>query len=1333
MNSLFRWSPKRWISLFGTGCAVVGLALSAQAGPFDAPPAGPDAERAHKWPRGDADAAPEKEEQQFRLNYFNTNWESVIKSFAKETGSELIMDKVPPGKFTRRDRTQYTRHEAVNIFNRELEPAGFRLSEHGKYLIVLDLDQLRTRYRRPVMSQETGTSSAIPPRVTEIPSHSEYYPRRFTGVDVARKRARPQTASARRAIQQVSHEIPVAKTAPSPQLQLTVGTKSSSLEIARFLHESFGAESKTVDSGPDGLPAFRVSRKPEAPGEQPVDVEVGIDIVRNRLVVDAPQQAATQLKALIGLVDRTAQERLDAQKKMESLRSLPAQQDVAREAEELLPTMRILPSHQNVAQVAEELQPTMRRLLALAQPPAGAAQTPAAPSAPQGGVQAAPNLRGEVTVYPVPELNALVVTGPQRDVDAVIKVIKQIEELSTGTTPSIDYILLENVDSSQLATMLESVYTNLLARRTTVTAPGVTQPTTSRASVSIIPVSKPNALLVIAPQKEFAAIEELVAKLDIPVDPQTQFEVFHLKAAISSQVRQLVDDFFADRTDLGGSVSVYSNARTNSVIVRARPRDLSEAAALIRKLDRDRAAKAQLKVIPLEFSVASDIATVLNEAIRALILPPGQSASGQQVVQQTATTGENAQALREIKSFALEFMGDDQKLIKSGALLDVRITPDPTINSLIVTAPKDSMALIEALIHHIDHEPASIGEIKVFTLQNADATQALTMLDSLFGQAAAAGGLGGAAAATAGQGVQIAGAVNVANVLIPVRFSVDIRTNSVIVIGGADAVRVVEAILLRLDQDNVRQQQTTVIKLQNRDATVVANAVTTFIQNQLALAQVQPELISNIEYLERSVVVVPEATTNAVLVSASPRFYTQVIDMIRRLDAAPPQVIIQALIVEVQLDSTDEFGIELGLQDSILFNRGGPSMPGSANNPGFLFNTATIGNNSVRPNNLAGQALSNLSVGRTNTDLGFGGLVLSAASENISILIRALASRRNVQILSRPQIRTLDNVEASVFVGRDVPVVTNVNINSQTGQASPVTQQQPAGIQLTVRPRINPDGTVVLETATQKSAFNTAAGAGVPIFVNSDGTTINAPIRDRAEALSSVSVPNGHTVILGGMITQTDTTLTHKVPWLGDVPILGQAFRYDSSVTSRRELLIFLTPRVILNDADSEYIKQVESERMHHVESDLEEMQGPIFSVAPEEFDPELLNKQNKLYFPMQSTYQMEPSDMGQGMMTPQQMPPGQMTPQQMSPRQIPPGQVAPPPAPGPARNPTPAPNPAPSPNPTPNNGADANDAGGTIQPMGYTFPQVVETLPQRENSPPPPTKTKRKLWPFRK
>ncbi|WP_437231112.1 hypothetical protein SH661x_002366 [Planctomicrobium sp. SH661] len=330
----------------------------------------------------------------------------------------------------------------------------------------------------------------------------------------------------------------------------------------------------------------------------------------------------------------------------------------------------------------------------------------------------------------------------------------------------------------------------------------------------------------------------------------------------------------------------------------------------------------------------------------------------------------------------------------------------------------------------------------------------------------------------------------------------------------------------------------------------------------------------------------------------------------------PPQVFIQALLVEVQLGNTDEFGVEVGVQDSVLFNRSvvnnlvtltqtvtSPNGTQTTNQnvvsqtsiPGFHFNNQPLGNNTtVSPSTVGTQGLSNLGVGRVNGDLGYGGLVLSASSESVSVLLRALSAHHQIDILSRPQIRTLDNHEAVIQIGQQVPVVDGVAVTA-VGSANPVIRQDQAGIILRVLPRIGQDGLVQMNVNAEKSAFQLAAGTGVPIFTDAtNGNVIEAPVKDVTSAETVVSARDGQTIILGGMITRDQTTVSRRVPWLGDIPVVGMAFRYDSSKLVRKELLIFLTPHVLLDEADESRIKQIEAEKIDMPWEPAYQMHGPI-------------------------------------------------------------------------------------------------------------------------------------------
>lgn len=427
------------------------------------------------------------------------------------------------------------------------------------------------------------------------------------------------------------------------------------------------------------------------------------------------------------------------------------------------------------------------------------------------------------------------------------------------------------------------------------------------------------------------------------------------------------------------------------------------------------------------------------------------------------------------------------------------------------------------------------------------------------------------------------------------------ESNSMIITDVVRNLRKLDQLLLLSERD-VIQRPISVVKLNYAPADKVAAAINEFFGATNTSAVPPTAMRGNAPSFDNNRVhVVPEMETQSILVNAQPRFLSAVHQFIQKLDAPPQQVVIKAMLVEVDLGALDEFGVELGVQDSILFERSiidnlltltetvtngdiqttDQRIVSQSGNPGFAFNNQPLGNNTaINPSRFGTQGLSNFSVGRVNGDLGFGGLVLSGGSDSVNVLLRAIAAKREVSILSRPQIRTVHNKTAKIQIGQEVPVVDGVTVNA-VGSANPVIRQSEAGIILEVTPRISPDGNVVVEVNAEKSSYREGPGSGVPIFTDaSTGNVIEAPIKDLTKADGTVSVRDGQTIVLGGMIGNQTITVESKVPVLGDIPLLGRLFRHDLEQVQRKELLIFLTPTVLWTEAHDAHHLQQETDRI---------------------------------------------------------------------------------------------------------------------------------------------------------
>jgi type II secretory pathway component GspD/PulD (secretin) len=425
------------------------------------------------------------------------------------------------------------------------------------------------------------------------------------------------------------------------------------------------------------------------------------------------------------------------------------------------------------------------------------------------------------------------------------------------------------------------------------------------------------------------------------------------------------------------------------------------------------------------------------------------------------------------------------------------------------------------------------------------------------------------------------------------RFAVETRTNSIIATGSAGDLELVTAMVIALDENEElwtrRQRKTHVVRLKNASAETVAEAVNQFVADVLEAEQPIDGLLSPAEQMDRQVIIVPEEVTNSLIISSTDWFFDRIVDLVEQLDARQPMVVIQVLIAAVRLNDTDEFGIELGLQDSILFNR---SVGGV---PGFLFNNAALGNDTTAADShiVGGQGLGHFDLGRTNDDLGYGGLVISASSEAVSVLIRALKENRRVDVLGRPQIMTVDKVTARILVGQTVRIPSGTD-TTQFGTVNLNTTPEDVGLELQVTPRVSSDGQVFMEIVTQRSELGPEE-EGTVIAVSATGDAYRSPRIDRAQAETSVTAMSGQTIILGGMITTDRSQVTRKVPWLGDVPVLGHLFRFDSFQEEKTELLIVMTPHIVNSLEEAELVKQVEAARMNWCLNDVLEVHGDIY------------------------------------------------------------------------------------------------------------------------------------------
>jgi type II secretory pathway component GspD/PulD (secretin) len=209
--------------------------------------------------------------------------------------------------------------------------------------------------------------------------------------------------------------------------------------------------------------------------------------------------------------------------------------------------------------------------------------------------------------------------------------------------------------------------------------------------------------------------------------------------------------------------------------------------------------------------------------------------------------------------------------------------------------------------------------------------------------------------------------------------------------------------------------------------------------------------------------------------------------------------------------------------------------------------------------------------------------------------LRALQVKGILKVVTRPQIMTLDGRAARVQVGEKVPFSSGISSvgAGQTSTSSGV-EFLSVGVIMDVTPTINPDGKVTLAVVPEVSDVSEFLAVGSIVTGSGVAQTITAPRVTLTTADTVVSVNDGQTIVLGGLIQDRDSKVDRKIPWLGDLPHLGALFRYTQNRKSKSELLIVLTPHIIKDEADMQRLKDMEVSRVNWILCDAQQVHGDL-------------------------------------------------------------------------------------------------------------------------------------------
>ena len=533
-----------------------------------------------------------------------------------------------------------------------------------------------------------------------------------------------------------------------------------------------------------------------------------------------------------------------------------------------------------------------------------------------------------------------------------------------------------------------------------------------------------------------------------------------------------------------------------------------------------------------------------------------------------------------------------------------QITASKSGSSVVIADYADNLARVRSVLKEIDRDRTSM---RLITLDNAGAREIATAIESV---SRAAGSDG-------------AGAVSV--------IAVD-SSNSVILRGDPEAVGRMAAIVSDLDKRASAGTDIQVVFLQNADAGALLPVL-----QQIAGQQVQVTVVNSapqsgengqMSNAAPSVSTTPAGSAppgpgraviaryegaNALVISAPPDVQRSLNEVIRKLDVRQEQVLVEAIIVEVSDNAAKQLGVQF-----LLAGTGSNSVPFAVTNysnsaPNLLAIAGAIGARELdrtqtttsdgvtttgRTSSSAGDALEQAAVqsllGVSGSLFGFGGEIGNDAL--FAAVINAVKSDTASNVLSTPSIMTLDNQEAKILVGQEVPMTTGEALSPNFDNAFRTVQRQDVGVQLQVKPQINAGGAIKLFLRQEVSSI-----AG-PVATGSSDLIIN-----KREIETTVTVDDGDIIALGGLIDENERRTIEKVPLLGDIPVVGELFKSRSRSRTKTNLMIFIRPTIVRSRQDAQaisarrfnYTREMQRERYPKQEPSLDALVRDYMGAAP--------------------------------------------------------------------------------------------------------------------------------------
>ena len=429
-------------------------------------------------------------------------------------------------------------------------------------------------------------------------------------------------------------------------------------------------------------------------------------------------------------------------------------------------------------------------------------------------------------------------------------------------------------------------------------------------------------------------------------------------------------------------------------------------------------------------------------------------------------------------------------------------------NALIISDRSANIARIENLVRQLDR--AQTSDNSVVNLQYGWAVDIAEVLRNTLAR---------------GEARDTAGAQIIA----------DSRTNRLIFTGPEQARQKLVNLAKTLDTPSTRSANTRVIRLRHNDAKSLAETL-----GDISESLATPTDGEAQSGRQQTILIRADESLNALVMLAEPELIGTLESIVRQLDIPRAQVMVEAAIVEVSGDITDALGVQWAVDA-----RGGTGGAGGV----------SFGNTGIS----IGSVLNAISENEVPSNLP-DGAIIGVGTRSFGALITALSANSKSNLLSTPSLLTLDNQEAEILVGQNVPFQTGSYTTDSSGAGNPFTtiERQDIGVTLKVVPHINDGATLRLEIEQEISSIAPSASLSAQAV---DLVTNKRSIK------STILAEDGQVIVLGGLIQDDVTRTASKVPLLGDIPLLGALFRSTQESHVKRNLMVFLRPTVIRDRA----------------------------------------------------------------------------------------------------------------------------------------------------------------------